>query len=1727
MAIEIPKVSRPQGAAPLGPLVIRFDYDPRGLKLLEVDQIGGESRYTYDALGHPASLRRPDGSEIRFTHDDRGNMTGRHGPGERHVRIDYDLRDLPLRRIDDPDGFANTVRFGFDANRNLIRMETDWKDNFGPGPGRPAGQPFRRLGVEHVYDLGNRRIETRELLDGEVLRVTRMRHDGRGRLVAETAPSPTGSGTVTRLYQHDARGLVRAETMAAGTPQARTLRYEHDANGNLVAEWNPAGTRVRERRYDGFDRLRSVTDALGTVTRFRRDRNGNPLEIEVEGATGQGGRTAVLSRVERRYDELNRVVEQTYWADPARRAGPAREYWFYDARGQLEAQERPNGSVVRYSHDALGRPVLAVQPDGNTTRNSYDLAGDLVAVEETVRERGPGPFGAGERRSYRTQFTYDALGRMASRTTDDDPTRRFWYDSLNRLRGEDEGGSAGHEARYDGLGRRNFVRDGRTVLRFDWNDAGLVTAIRPGEGPSELTSYDTLGQIRTLTVERGRGDRLEQHLVHDRAGRLVEVREPGGIVQTMTHDAIGQTLEQRYRNGGDTLLIRRYGYDGLGRMASGETGFTSFRRDYDGLGNLVREEQVFRNDAYTITSRHAEDLSQRVLDYPQTGGRPLTATWHYDEMGRVARVEADRRVVADYAYVGADRVQRRALANGVTGYRVYGRDRALTGIEVWHDGRERWLARADGAGGQVTAWLNEPGLRGAVTSQSVSIRTDIDGRVAETETRSILPPSSPNEVSLPFLGFSFHDYDESGRLAAIHNVALDDRSVLAQASQSRFSYDDRGRVSRVETRMAERDRMLATDRPPFANWLGPLARSGDLVRDWSYQEVQDFVYDARDRLVRDGRFDYDFDPDGRLTRVHDRWAGRQRLPVAEVDLHYDAIGRLVAIENLPAGSADSLRLLHDDGLVIAELAYGMETGRYAGRGVLAYYLHGARPGELVRMDRRRGEAVDAEFETWYPQEDLDGRIAFVTSPAGEFREIVMQDHPWMTRLPRIEGTATTMPYLGNRTRHLIHPDAPLDEAAGQLAYNYRSTPEIRFRQDVDRFSRRVYDQAWDMQAAGTIVMAAPLLPIHGGALAAQSYLSLGINWGLAGLTGRDYSPNRALLDFGLGGIGGYFAGAAAARLPVSATAAAGLDYAADTALNALVDVIAEGEGLMTALAQNAIGIAAGRVAIRGVREVFRTPMPNRPLRRIVEGPPPARASTDAAAPARRPTMVLEESPVPAPRVEESFDQAAYENFLRRLESGELGDPEGYALFRGLTEELESLARGSDAYLGRWARRALRDIDQGHLKFRPMDDNLRLENPVGGDRVNNGLAFGPLNWDPRMIINGAYAPDTNLIRLNPLVNGQHRATPRDLVATFLHEFAHSKGANEFESWYIELRTLYRINPAGNPNLWLARRFGEVLLEEGRVPYRWGPRLKYFITDFQGYRHMPNAQPWLWEAVFRTGMAVLKRPDGDRARSERPRHDQQQDRRDRCHRCRAGQAGHLQQRVAHHRALPLGILVQAPQHARLDPVQRRQRDHQGELGMEPGGREPPPLQRHGDAQDPGQNHRRRGDLPVPLPGGGQIAPVAVLAPPRVGRQCRQDQGHDEHAADPDYRCCRVNGLQPEIVHCLPHPRLQRLHQPFAVHAGNGRVRHPPASRPPASRPPTSRPPTPLGARERSTPARVYARPARATIGFGGISPCGRFCLPCSGSVLRRRRRPRNCRPPAARSWIPAERSSGPRR
>ena len=57
---------RPQGAGALGPLAIRFDYDPRGLKLLEVDQIGGESRYTYDALGHPASLRRPDGSVIRF-----------------------------------------------------------------------------------------------------------------------------------------------------------------------------------------------------------------------------------------------------------------------------------------------------------------------------------------------------------------------------------------------------------------------------------------------------------------------------------------------------------------------------------------------------------------------------------------------------------------------------------------------------------------------------------------------------------------------------------------------------------------------------------------------------------------------------------------------------------------------------------------------------------------------------------------------------------------------------------------------------------------------------------------------------------------------------------------------------------------------------------------------------------------------------------------------------------------------------------------------------------------------------------------------------------------------------------------------------------------------------------------------------------------------------------------------------------------------------------------------------------------------------------------------------------------------------------------------------------------------------------------------------------------------------------------------------------------------------
>ena len=670
-----------------------YEYDERGSVVTLTDPRGTVTTYSYDALGRrikeqvdPAGLNltrtygydlkdnlvsTTEGSGLSRTlyvldAQDRVHATlvvaSRNGAADVQANVEiaeYDLEGRVIRSVK----LANPVQIADllgAAGQGGLRW-ADIEDRLVFDPARDAVMVSR-------YDADGR---LRFTVDGQGSVVERV-YDTRGNVVDEISystpltdlstldspdwmPQPVADINSDQRVHRSYDALNRVVTVE--NAEGALTRFAYDGNGNVIEKFSYASfyqvadpdRDLHERyAYDAANRLEYAIDGVGAITRREYDANGNVIRRR---AYAQPAVAALASPKAWRSYLKKGVAESTQ---------DRLSHQFYDAANRLSVSVDATGAVSQFVHDDIGNivrtttfalpvsegmpldielPTRLAQPSADrTTHAVYDSANRRIFSVDAG--------GAVSR------DTYDAVGNSVETTR---------YGRLVQVPLGEVATAAGILAQLDSTDTPDGIpspADRRSLRVFD--AARRLTGTVDALGYVLHNTYDGLGQLTSSTAyatpitpgadpadwRQAVADRAASYdpqadrrsrFAYDAAGRLSSSWDALGQEEQFTYNALGQKTSFTNKLG----AVWTYAYDRAGRLrqeVSPEVDVTALRQPGP------YEVQVpgygeFYTDTYPVITSLAYDAFGNVTE------RTIST---YQEGGQ----EVTRRTMYRYDAVG-------------------------------------------------------------------------------------------------------------------------------------------------------------------------------------------------------------------------------------------------------------------------------------------------------------------------------------------------------------------------------------------------------------------------------------------------------------------------------------------------------------------------------------------------------------------------------------------------------------------------------------------------------------------------------------------------------------------------------------------------------------------------------------------------------------------------------------------------------------------------------------------------------------------------------------------------------------------------------------------------------------------------------------------------------------------------------------------------------------------
>ena len=693
-------------------------YDPDGRVAATVDAAGFVTVIEYDgadratrtttyaialspaqrsALDSAPTLATLQGDSLTASADDQVVRTYYDGDGRVVAQVDADGY-LTAMGYDETTHTTTTARYAMALTASQQAALTG-AESVAALVGLLGSTPASQVSTA-TYDADNQ-IVSSTAVDGTV---TAYHYNATGQLLSTTVTPVSGQGTArTTSMTYDAFGGTLTRT--DGTQSTTTYAYNvlgqriraTDALGNTVWTWYDTEGRVAytvQGQPTG-----STRNALGNVTAFTYNAFGQVASTRTYAAvlTLTGGSssgttlnpaTATLAQVSAAVAALPVVPDDAN----------ALTTYHYTLDGQVASVTDGAGYQTAYVYDAFGdrmqvqqqlsAPGSALSASNSTLSTfTYDARGEQVGEADAV--------GTEVARSVST--TYDAFGRVTSRTDGDGHVVTFGYDRLGRQVSSSQtiGGVARTtQTTYDAFDRvltRADALGNLTTYQYDLaqhktlvttsdgvtlttvtNAYGDTVSVTDGAGNATTYTYDAEG--RRLTTTDALGHTATD--VYDADGELIRTTDATGHAIAYSYDAAGRALSRTVDP--DGLALRTtYAYDGEGRQLSvtDPTG-TVATYTYDADGRVLTEVQDAGAGKLNLTTTYTYDGAGKTLTVTVGAGTGAARTtrYVYDNLERLSQQIIDPSglgLTTSYTYDADDRLVAVTDANGHVTRSVY------------------------------------------------------------------------------------------------------------------------------------------------------------------------------------------------------------------------------------------------------------------------------------------------------------------------------------------------------------------------------------------------------------------------------------------------------------------------------------------------------------------------------------------------------------------------------------------------------------------------------------------------------------------------------------------------------------------------------------------------------------------------------------------------------------------------------------------------------------------------------------------------------------------------------------------------------------------------------------------------------------------------------------------------------------------------------------------------
>ena len=681
--------------------VLTFQYDASGALASVTDAGGLLTTVQASRNGSAASLVSSHGVRTTIDVDANGFARQLTGPSGYAMTPQHDSLGL-LTALRDARGLPH--RFRYDS----LGLLTQDADTLG-AQSLMAYLTSDKSTVVHTLASGETTTYTVERALTQVVTQTTT--------IAGQTPDSTvfgRDGTTVRTHA----GGAASQTLAAPDPRLG-LPVAYDKT-TTYQEGSLSGTVQRSRAALGAST--DGTTATGTLLDSTRVNGRLYLDSLDLGARSAIGRSPLGRRRSTLFDLRGNTLATQAWARLARTftydsaaqllsrtEGGRVDSVQWNALGQPSRVRRPDGSVVTYARDTLGRVLALGLPGGLSETFVYDAGGNRTRASLL----GGRQYG----------FTYNAHDQLTadSLVSAGLELGRYTYDRANHLRTWARAGRPLLSYDYDAAGRVTLAGSATTWARFTYDPASnKPSTIAASSGQTYAISYD--GRLPRIVRASGLAvGEVEYVYSNDLRARIVRIND-----QSVDYAFDADGLITR----GGALSLDRDAVTGA--ITRDSIGLVATTRTYDDHGALARLDVRVGGAPVASQALQRDSLGRLTAVADSSSAGAFTTGYRYDALDRLDQVSRDGTVMQQLTYdLAGNRLASTTSAGGVAAtYASDDRLLSFDGRPITHDAA-RARATEVTASDSLAYGYDDVGRLTSVTSSAAGVlafRYDALGR---------------------------------------------------------------------------------------------------------------------------------------------------------------------------------------------------------------------------------------------------------------------------------------------------------------------------------------------------------------------------------------------------------------------------------------------------------------------------------------------------------------------------------------------------------------------------------------------------------------------------------------------------------------------------------------------------------------------------------------------------------------------------------------------------------------------------------------------------------------------------------------------------------------------------------------------------------------------------------------------------------------------------------------